>query len=104
MFKKQKILKVFLIGAVIFFAIYSRNFVRLDAITANDVSYVTNNERVETLTYRDGVSFNQTNKVQGAPLYVAEQTLEVEPVGVFKDLPETVTGLGKIEEKTWERK
>ena len=79
MFKKQKILKVFLIGAVIFFAIYSRNFVRLDAITANDVSYVTNNERVETLTYRDGVSFNQTNKVQGAPLYVAEQTLEVEP-------------------------
>ena len=79
MFKKQKILKVFLIGAVIFFAIYSRNFVRLDAITANDVSYVTNNERVETLTYKDGVSFNQTNKVQGTPLYVAEQTLEVEP-------------------------
>ena len=32
------------------------------------------------------------------------ETVQVEPVGVFRDLPETVTGLGKIEEKTWERK
>lgn len=89
MFKRQKMIKVFLIGAVIFFAIYSRNFVRLDAITANDVSYVNNNERVETLTYKDGVSFNPNVKTTGTPLYVAEQTLEVEPELVIELNEET---------------
>ena len=27
------------------------------------------------------------------------ETVHIEPVGVFDDLPDTVTGLGKIEEK-----
>ena len=28
------------------------------------------------------------------------ETVHIEPVGVFNDLPDTVTGLGKIEEKS----